>query len=225
MAHRRQCALTAAKRIRSHFSSDDETPSEREKATAKPSAAATPARGVTNRENDARRSRQDAFRASDRPPKRHKPNQTTASKRKDIATLQQRLFSASCETAAHGCQFPLRQHSLLYHRPLLLQGQTGKAGRAAVLRWFDSVSTKRCMPWRKDWINPKDYDDASERMWLPDSRFDLSLDSTGVTKSELLGHTCPITPVSPFIRQLLTPTVAKSATHSRQGHTRSGYQR
>ena len=164
MTSRRSCARLAAKRIRSQLDSDDETSSYRDKSKVKPSATASPAKYATSRESDASRSSQDAPRASARPPKRLKPNAASTIKPKDLADLRRRLFDGDgpYETEAQSCRLPLRQHSLLYHRPLLLQGPTGKQGRAALLDWFDSVSTRRRMPWRKDWIDPKDYDDAAE---------------------------------------------------------------
>ncbi|KAF3765976.1 hypothetical protein M406DRAFT_31150, partial [Cryphonectria parasitica EP155] len=55
-----------------------------------------------------------------------------------------------------------RQHSLEYHRPLLLHGELGSRGRSALLDWYDGVSTDRLMPWRKPFIDVKDYDNAAE---------------------------------------------------------------
>ncbi|KUI73605.1 A/G-specific adenine DNA glycosylase [Cytospora mali] len=158
MSNRRQCALIAAKRIRSQLGSDDETPSHNETSTAKPLGTAT---SVSSSKTDA----------SGHPSKRLRPNRTRTTKLKDIANLQERLFDASyaffdteieTQTEVYSCRFPLRQHSLLYHRPLLLSGSIGKQGRAALLKWFDSVSTRRRMPWRKDWVNPEDHDDTAE---------------------------------------------------------------
>ncbi|KAI1780263.1 DNA glycosylase [Hypoxylon cercidicola] len=51
---------------------------------------------------------------------------------------------------------PGRAHGLSYHRPLLLDS---KDGRDSLLDWFDQVSTKRNMPWRKAWIDPRNMED------------------------------------------------------------------
>lgn len=60
------------------------------------------------------------------------------------------------------CRFPSRQHGLDYHRPLLLRDKPGKHGRTALLEWYDQVSTDRSMPWRKPFVDPKDYLDPTE---------------------------------------------------------------
>lgn len=57
--------------------------------------------------------------------------------------------------AKQPCLAPARKHSLGYHKPLLLDGQFGRDNRDAFLKWFDSVSLTRAMPWRKAWINPR----------------------------------------------------------------------
>jgi A/G-specific adenine glycosylase len=54
------------------------------------------------------------------------------------------------------CQPPTRHHTIAYHRPLLLDSQDG---RNALLKWFDSVSSSRSMPWRKPWIDPRAFSD------------------------------------------------------------------
>ncbi|OAA56200.1 DNA glycosylase [Niveomyces insectorum RCEF 264] len=55
------------------------------------------------------------------------------------------------------CTPPERLHSVDYHRPLLLDGAGGRAGRRALLAWYDGVSTARGMPWRKPWQHPQTY--------------------------------------------------------------------
>ncbi|KAF4339786.1 A G-specific adenine glycosylase [Fusarium beomiforme] len=64
------------------------------------------------------------------------------------------LFSSGGKMIQAPCIPPSRQHSLSYHRPLLLKESSS---RQALLSWFDGVSTKRSMPWRKAWIKPKDH--------------------------------------------------------------------
>ncbi|KAI0518492.1 DNA glycosylase, partial [Xylaria bambusicola] len=51
---------------------------------------------------------------------------------------------------------PARVHNVDYHRPLLLGS---RKGRKDLLDWFDGISTKRSMPWRKPWIDPSTYTD------------------------------------------------------------------
>ncbi|KAI1494425.1 DNA glycosylase [Biscogniauxia mediterranea] len=77
------------------------------------------------------------------------------SNRKGDAQLYQRLFgngSALPPETAAPCNPPSRAHNADYHRPLLLDS---RQHRASLLRWFDSVSTARSMPWRKAWIDPR----------------------------------------------------------------------
>jgi A/G-specific adenine glycosylase len=50
---------------------------------------------------------------------------------------------------------PKRLHMLNYHRPRLLKNrQMG----TALLDWFDLISEKRQMPWRKPWLNPAEFE-------------------------------------------------------------------
>ena len=69
------------------------------------------------------------------------------------AQLYARIFGeTACDEATSGsCRLPARIHRMTYHRPLLLDSRNG---RAALLSWFDSVSTARAMPWRKPWFDP-----------------------------------------------------------------------
>lgn len=94
-------------------------------------------------------------------PKRRK-TQPSRSKSEN-AKIHESLFSSEGETSQTPCIPPSRQHQLLYHRPLLLKESTS---RKALLSWFDGVSTKRSMPWRKTWINPKDHDQDELRNLL-----------------------------------------------------------
>lgn len=57
---------------------------------------------------------------------------------------------------------PTRKHALSYHTPLLLNGDFGRENRDAFLKWFDSVSLARAMPWRQPWIDTRKVEDASE---------------------------------------------------------------
>ncbi|KAL7917874.1 DNA glycosylase [Trichoderma austrokoningii] len=71
-------------------------------------------------------------------------------------TLRKKLFARDyTETSKEPCLPPSRQHSITYHRPLLLDKDVGSQGRRTLLSWFHSVSESRSMPWRKAWIDPK----------------------------------------------------------------------
>ncbi|KAF2821227.1 DNA glycosylase [Ophiobolus disseminans] len=54
---------------------------------------------------------------------------------------------------------PSRAHHASYHYPLLLQD---KSTCDALLSWFEGVEKTRSMPWRKKWINPKEFDGREE---------------------------------------------------------------
>ncbi|KAI1099293.1 DNA glycosylase [Jackrogersella minutella] len=73
------------------------------------------------------------------------------------AELYDRLFGKP-DTGAH-VGFPGRAHDAGYHRPQLLDS---RPGRAALLDWFDGVSTARKMPWRKAWIEPNSAEGGGE---------------------------------------------------------------
>jgi A/G-specific adenine glycosylase len=66
------------------------------------------------------------------------------------------LFSGTLDPPTDlPCPLPSRSHSLSYHQPLLLRGESGRAARQSLLQWFDSKSTARAMPWRKPWVDPQ----------------------------------------------------------------------
>jgi A/G-specific adenine glycosylase len=54
---------------------------------------------------------------------------------------------------------PLRAHHASYHYPLLMGDH---AGCDALLNWFKGVEETRNMPWRKTWVNPRDFDGSKE---------------------------------------------------------------
>lgn len=56
---------------------------------------------------------------------------------------------------------PTRAHHLSYHYPLLL---SSKAACAALLSWFEGVEETRSMPWRKRWIDPKEFEGKAEEL-------------------------------------------------------------
>ncbi|KAK8107975.1 A/G-specific adenine glycosylase [Apiospora kogelbergensis] len=79
--------------------------------------------------------------------KKRKAAGTGGRSRDKNSQLSQQLFSRDG-----------RQHSLTYHRPILLDDAKS---RASLLDWFDSVSASRAMPWRKPWIDPSSNSDAA----------------------------------------------------------------
>ncbi|KAL7791592.1 DNA glycosylase [Trichoderma ceciliae] len=91
-------------------------------------------------------------------------------------TLSERLFAQESREAAkeETCLPTSRQHSVLYHRPLLLDKDVGSQGRKALLSWFDSVSESRSMPWRKAWVDPKTISDPTKlRMTLEKRAYEV----------------------------------------------------
>lgn len=64
---------------------------------------------------------------------------------------------------SQACTFPGRVHTTTYHRPLLLDTAHGRSSRDALFKWFDAISTKRGMPWRKPWLGPMPDSDPTER--------------------------------------------------------------
>jgi A/G-specific adenine glycosylase len=50
---------------------------------------------------------------------------------------------------------PLRSHNVSYHFPLLMDDCITCD---ALLSWFLSVEETRSMPWRKPWLDPKDFE-------------------------------------------------------------------
>jgi A/G-specific adenine glycosylase len=158
----RSSAVNASRRISSQLEPDDEHAPVFKKRTAKrPSVRHDEdfdaSDGVAS-EGDATPEKKDVNQPV---PKRRK-TQPSRSK-SESAKIHESLFSSEGETSQTPCIPPSRQHQLLYHRPLLLKESTS---RQALLSWFDGVSTKRSMPWRKTWINPKDHDQDELRNLL-----------------------------------------------------------
>ncbi|KAM0189765.1 hypothetical protein ACHAPQ_003425 [Fusarium lateritium] len=157
----RSSAVNASRRISSQLEPDDEHDSIVKKRTSKrPSVRHDKdfdaSDGVTS-EGDATPEKDIKQPA----PKRRK-TQPSRSK-SESAKIHESLFSTEGETSQTPCIPPSRQHQLLYHRPLLLKESTS---RQALLSWFDGVSTKRSMPWRKTWINPKGHNQDELRNLL-----------------------------------------------------------
>ncbi|UKZ63937.1 uncharacterized protein TrAtP1_005158 [Trichoderma atroviride] len=100
------------------------------------------------------------------PPENATKKRKTASASRSVKqndALRKRLFARdSTETPKETCLPPSRQHSIIYHRPLLLDKDVGSQGRKALLSWFHSVSESRSMPWRKSWVDPQMIPDPIE---------------------------------------------------------------
>ncbi|KAI1293395.1 DNA glycosylase [Xylaria venustula] len=110
--------------------------------------------------SDASHSEDDDYQSSDRelPKKKRKINSSNKSAQKNgNSQVFQQLFRA--DRVAYDippCQLPQRIHNIDYHRPLLLDSRKSRDG---LLKWFDSVSSHRSMPWRKSWIDPRVFAD------------------------------------------------------------------
>ncbi|KAK1959816.1 A/G-specific adenine glycosylase [Colletotrichum sublineola] len=163
---RRQSSLAAAKRILAQ--ADDEPDNEPLKAIARTrrAAAKPPPSPPVAAPAAAAATRKDASEADftpaidddevnetvEPPPKRRKVEKT---RKTDTTKLYASLFGPSGQATQDPCSPPSRTHAASYHRPLLLDGQSGRDGRDALLAWFDATSTTRGMPWRKAWIDPR----------------------------------------------------------------------
>ncbi|KAH6884501.1 DNA glycosylase [Thelonectria olida] len=151
----RSSALSASRKISSQVESDVESPDVVTKVAK---------RRPTRRRQDA--SESDApvdEEDSDEPaPKRRKPLPSRGKTRNKntVNELHQRLFGPNGPSVEHPCKPPSRLHTVTYHRPALLDSSSA---RDALLTWFDSVSAKRKMPWRKLWVNPQHHSEPELR--------------------------------------------------------------
>ncbi|KAK7430941.1 hypothetical protein QQZ08_002469 [Neonectria magnoliae] len=157
----RSSAVKASRKISSQLTPDGKSPDTTTQGAR--SAKRRPARRRDASDSDAT-----APEESDEPAPKRRKSQPSRAKSKTIASqLHQRLFGPAEQTVQRSCAPPTRRHDVTYHRPALLDHA---ASRVALLAWFDSVSTKRKMPWRKAWINPRDHDDATELRRLLERR-------------------------------------------------------
>ncbi|KAF4975520.1 hypothetical protein FZEAL_7706 [Fusarium zealandicum] len=143
----RSSAINASRRISSQLDHDDEPSSTAKRSVVK--------RRLVHRDEDHDASEEDAtseIETKGPAPKRRK-TQPSRSKN-DSLKLHESLFGSIGQASRTPCMPPTRRHNLSYHRPLLLDEALA---RQTLLDWFDGVSTKRSMPWRKAWINPKDH--------------------------------------------------------------------
>ncbi|KAM5352593.1 hypothetical protein ACJ41O_005315 [Fusarium nematophilum] len=149
----RSSALNASQKISSQLSSDDEKPRAPKRRATK--------RAPVHRDDDHDAYQEDATQEVDEAPA-PKRRKTQPSRTKDMtAKLHERLFGSTATANQNPCALPARRHNLAYHRPLLLDGASS---RQSLLDWFDSVSTKRSMPWRKAWINPGDHEQQPDQL-------------------------------------------------------------
>ncbi|KAG8162024.1 hypothetical protein KVR01_007789 [Diaporthe batatas] len=158
MASRRQSSRIAADRIRSQLDSDEERGNRvsARRAPIPAGRASLKRRVLSNRGHAPAEAEQQPPPAS----RAHVGKRPRAVKRAATGSrtkrgLAERLFTGPGEPQAHDCDFGSarrpapRLHSTLYHRPLLLFGETGRLGRTRLLEWYDGVSEDRLMPWRK----------------------------------------------------------------------------
>lgn len=99
----------------------------------------------------------DSEASSPRPTKRRKTTSSSASKAETYRSLIRQPPSTPKPCDIKPSLPPTRAHTLSYHRPLLLDPNTGASSRTAFLTWFDSVSQTRAMPWRKAWVDPSSF--------------------------------------------------------------------
>lgn len=164
MATRRQSSLLASKRIQTQLSSNEETTVYADKAKTRPPARRAASKRVSSQDGDAFEADDADHPVPSRPVKRLKRDKNGKASG-SASLLHQRLFSllgSSLDLSASTCRFPSRHHDVDYHRPLLLHGDLGRRGRSALLKWYDEVNTSRSMPWRKPFVNPRDYSSADE---------------------------------------------------------------
>ncbi|KAF4960224.1 hypothetical protein FSARC_10547 [Fusarium sarcochroum] len=143
----RSSAANASRKFSSQLEPDDEqTPIVKKRTTKRP---------PVRQDEDFDASERDATPENDikQPVPKRRKTQPSRSKNAN-AKIHESLFSSEGETSRAACIPPTRRHHISYHRPLLLKESSS---RQALLSWFDSVSTKRSMPWRKAWIDPKDH--------------------------------------------------------------------
>ncbi|KAM0555064.1 hypothetical protein ACHAPJ_006413 [Fusarium lateritium] len=141
----RSSAANALRKFSSQLEPDDEKTPIVSKRTAK--------RPSVRQDEDFDASERDATPENDikQPAPKRRKTQPPRSKNAN-AKIHESLFSSEEEISRAACSPPTRRHHISYHRPLLLRESSS---RQALLDWFDGVSTKRSMPWRKAWIDPK----------------------------------------------------------------------
>ncbi|KAF5001676.1 hypothetical protein FGRMN_843 [Fusarium graminum] len=152
----RSSAINASQKISSQLKPDEEQTDVAKKRTTK--------RSATPQDEDFDAFGGDATPGKDvkQPVQKRRKTQPAKSKTAS-AKVHESLFSSEEDMSQTPCMPPFRDHHILYHRPLLLGGSTS---RQALLDWFDGVSTKRSMPWRKAWINPEVYEKDELRSLL-----------------------------------------------------------
>jgi A/G-specific adenine glycosylase len=84
---------------------------------------------------------------------------TSAAKSSSKPAKPAKSVIAAPETLLAAALPPARAHDASYHYPLLLGD---RAGCDALLSWFNGVAETRSMPWRKEWIDPEQYEDKEE---------------------------------------------------------------
>lgn len=146
----RSSALNASKRISSQLGSDDEKPDGTNRRATK--------RRPSPRDEDHDASEGDATPEIEpqdpTPAPKRRKTQSSRSLKANNNKFHEQIFGINGRISHTPCAPPARRHNLTYHRPLMLDDYSS---RKALLNWFDGISTKRSMPWRKAWIDPKDH--------------------------------------------------------------------
>jgi A/G-specific adenine glycosylase len=153
--------LAASRRISAGFRDDSVNAYE----DSSPEGIATK-RGITRRESQNEENKDAIFEPEAeaiQPPPQKKRRIAVSRSKNGHSELVSILFGpeVSPTTVPH-CYDLARRHTVAYHRPLLLRGDSGDTARESLFEWFDSVSADRRMPWRKAWIDPVKVTDPVE---------------------------------------------------------------
>ncbi|TPX17837.1 uncharacterized protein E0L32_002938 [Thyridium curvatum] len=147
-------AFQLTRRAKQPSSSVSPPPEDASDASSEDHAPSSPGSVIKGEEDEE----EEAVEAPQPLRKKQKTTKGGTRKPNGNAQLHERLFGTAAghlRADREACALSARLHNLSYHRPLLLDGPEGPAGRASLLSWFDSVSTARAMPWRKAWLDPR----------------------------------------------------------------------
>ncbi|KAH7359833.1 DNA glycosylase [Pyrenochaeta sp. MPI-SDFR-AT-0127] len=130
-----------------------------------------------------------------------KPMTSTASKAAAIRKGSASKGFPAPTTTTTAAILPTRAHSQSYHYPLLLSHRTTCN---ALLQWFEGVEETRSMPWRKNWIDPKDFKGREEELGS-----ELATRAYEVWVSEVMLQQTRVSTVIPYFNNWIAkwPTV------------------
>lgn len=119
---------------------------------------------VSTKRRAASSSRDDYSPGASPPPSAHRPikkaHRSLGDSESSVFKIAAILDAPSSSRHARApARLPARMHSASYHRPQLLDHPDAII---ALLTWFETVSSKRDMPWRADFIDASHYSDAAK---------------------------------------------------------------